>query len=669
MRTLILDLWIGTERVAMDLFSVIHILDPTKVRVVERERTEGGPWVLEKTVDRTILLLPVALDRADSELEASVNQLFDEEGFGKRRAATDAGGSSHPPKKLRSDYGASSVVASAGKSPSAHKDLLARSVLNIESGTKVVATLPFVTSSVSAIPVRKRFVISSDSSHQSTNGLIIRSVVVSPVDSNSAGTVRPDVAGSSHVPRKELSIGMQTEFCLSERKRLESELGKQAGLLKSKDEEVGNLKARLLLKEAEAVKAIHLRAEASNFETERDALNGKATDLEASITGKELELTTLNAQLTVIKSYNNSPIDQVHELEVASSRLQEKLSGYENLTERLEEFQHDHLKIVNDKFEKLYADFVEMTLHLEERFYPHLLTTISGRRWLLTHDMELAVTKCPHSSEYLYALRAAVGKAIEKGMQEGVSVEITHGAKVFPEGHVGRVATLVLRSRLFSFSNRVPYSGCGWARSGSFMIAHDSTTKNNKLRTGTSCDPGMEKPTHSSSGNSSLREFAENLGYEFEADSFQSLIILNVSSWNGNHFSGTTGRWIGVDEDLIFLNIYAPQSTGLQAVLWSELHNYINSHQAIWVLFGDFNSVRCSSERPGSIFVANEAHTFNNFIASAGLFEFQLRGRRFTRVNKEGFKMRKLDRFLVTHNFLDQWPSASVTALARTNDV
>nr|GEY66806.1 hypothetical protein [Tanacetum cinerariifolium] len=75
-----------------------------------------------------------------------------------------------------------------------------------------------------------------------------------------------------------------------------------------------------------------------------------------------------------------------------------------------------------------------MASHLEERFYPHLLTTILGRRWLLTHGMELAITKCLHSLEYLSALGSAIGKAIEKGMQDGLSTRITHGAK-------GRVLT------------------------------------------------------------------------------------------------------------------------------------------------------------------------------------------------------------------------------------
>ncbi|GKG50303.1 hypothetical protein Tco_0521403 [Tanacetum coccineum] len=68
-----------------------------------------------------------------------------------------------------------------------------------------------------------------------------------------------------------------------------------------------------------------------------------------------------------------------------------------------------------------------MALHLEEKFYPHPLTTISGRRWLLTHGMELAITKCLNSPEYLSTLGAAIGKAIEKGMQDGLSAGITHG--------------------------------------------------------------------------------------------------------------------------------------------------------------------------------------------------------------------------------------------------
>ncbi|GJX46362.1 hypothetical protein Tco_0271552 [Tanacetum coccineum] len=68
-----------------------------------------------------------------------------------------------------------------------------------------------------------------------------------------------------------------------------------------------------------------------------------------------------------------------------------------------------------------------MALHLEEKFYPHLLTVIASRRWLLTHGLKLFITKCLNSSEYLVALGAAISRATEKGMQVGLAAEIEHG--------------------------------------------------------------------------------------------------------------------------------------------------------------------------------------------------------------------------------------------------
>nr|GEU68497.1 putative zinc finger, CCHC-type [Tanacetum cinerariifolium] len=181
-------------------------------------------------------------------------------------------------------------------------------------------------------------------------------------------------------------------------------------------------------------KSHRLRAEASNFETvekslqdetsalrerniilekERNALDVKVMELETSAMNKERELTNLNAL--------------VHELETSSSRLQERITVCENCMDQLEKFQDDQMKVVNDKFDRLYADFVKMALHLEEEFYPDIRTTISGRRWLLTYGMELAIANYMNSPEYLSALRAAIGKAIEKGMQDGLAAGITHG--------------------------------------------------------------------------------------------------------------------------------------------------------------------------------------------------------------------------------------------------
>ncbi|GJX35720.1 hypothetical protein Tco_0247277 [Tanacetum coccineum] len=584
----------GTE---IDLFSFIYVADPTKVKVGERERAEGEARLLDSTVGRVEDSAAGGGHGAEIESSTGVRIIAAENVTAerpkrpckKRQAATDAGGSSYPPKKLRGDYGTSGATATSGKSPSVLKELLASSMLNVEAGVAAMVTLPLVTSSVSATPehesgvladsitglnlctigASERFVISSDSSHNSsTNDFgaevysIIRSSMVplvmtkavttsravnapsvsesstkvpTPVhasmfhDSDSTETVKVDTAGPSYSARQDLSLGsrelnsetllqvfvpqwnvlndslldnhdvsrefvdhlappalfsqiremdyhhlftefnvgtarraclnvevrMRTEYCLSERKRLESKCEKQAGLLKLREEEIENLKAQLLLKEAEAAEAIRLRAEASNFkvvekslqdemnalkernailEKDQNALDVKVTDIEASAVGKERELTDFNSLITSVKSYNDNLVDQVHELETTCSGLQEKVTVYENWMEQLEKFLDDRVKVINDKFDKLYTDFVEMTLHLEEKFYRHLLTTISGHRWLLSYGMKLAIVNCLNSHEYLSALGAAISKAIEKGMKDGLSAGITHGKE-------GRVLT------------------------------------------------------------------------------------------------------------------------------------------------------------------------------------------------------------------------------------
>nr|GEV15255.1 hypothetical protein [Tanacetum cinerariifolium] len=66
--------------------------------------------------------------------------------------------------------------------------------------------------------------------------------------------------------------------------------------------------------------------------------------------------------------------------------------------QQIKVFQDAHMKVLDDKMAKLDADLLEMALHMEEKFYPHLLTTISGR-----------------------------SRAIVKGIQSGLSAGIDHG--------------------------------------------------------------------------------------------------------------------------------------------------------------------------------------------------------------------------------------------------
>ncbi|GJV67271.1 hypothetical protein Tco_1482780 [Tanacetum coccineum] len=200
-------------------------------------------------------------------------------------------------------------------------------------------------------------------------------------------------------------VRMRAEYNIKEKRRLKAVVEEKDMLLKTKGEEIDSLNARLLLKEAEAAEAIHLRAEASRFgvvekslrdevkflrernaalEEEKGILNVNVTDLAATVKVREQEAADSDALVTAVKLQNDSLVDQVHALEVSSAGLQEKVTAYEKFVDQLEKFQDDKIKEVNDKLEKLDADVVAM----------------------------LAIAKCLNSTEYLSALGAEIGRAL-----------------------------------------------------------------------------------------------------------------------------------------------------------------------------------------------------------------------------------------------------------------
>ncbi|GJX65669.1 hypothetical protein Tco_0300012 [Tanacetum coccineum] len=198
--------------------------------MLERARTENEKPIMTVAKHRTVTLLPTSVPRPSGELSASIEREFVEDtggsGGGDQEVAsvgghgnvepivpttdnivvkTEASGpkrskkkkvtrgsestpaASHPPKRLRADYGKTGGFAAGGKSPSVLNKLLQDSRLMVEHGVPTLLTLPFITSSVTASPLEEgedhtdsvtgpslrtvgpfaRFVVLSDSSHHS----------------------------------------------------------------------------------------------------------------------------------------------------------------------------------------------------------------------------------------------------------------------------------------------------------------------------------------------------------------------------------------------------------------------------------------------------------------------------------------------------------------------
>ncbi|GJT94691.1 putative RNA-directed DNA polymerase, eukaryota, reverse transcriptase zinc-binding domain protein [Tanacetum coccineum] len=106
-----------------------------------------------------------------------------------------------------------------------------------------------------------------------------------------------------------------------------------------------------------------------------------------------------------------------------------------------------------------------------------------------------------------------------------------------------------------------------------------------------------------------------------------------------------------------------PQCIRKKKVLWDNLNSILVENDCLSVIVGDFNEVRNPDERMGSLFCPRGANLFNNFISSSGLNDLPLGGMRFTRMNRSGTKLSKLDRILVSYHFMNQWPNAHVKTL------
>ncbi|GKA30338.1 hypothetical protein Tco_0716643 [Tanacetum coccineum] len=67
-----------------------------------------------------------------------------------------------------------------------------------------------------------------------------------------------------------------------------------------------------------------------------------------------------------------------------------------------------------------------MNIDFDEELYPHMLTVIAGRRWMIGHGLCLVITKCAESMELRQVFVDVVSAGITKGMSEGLKHRLEH---------------------------------------------------------------------------------------------------------------------------------------------------------------------------------------------------------------------------------------------------
>ncbi|XP_071694379.1 uncharacterized protein [Rutidosis leptorrhynchoides] len=125
------------------------------------------------------------------------------------------------------------------------------------------------------------------------------------------------------------------------------------------------------------------------------------------------------------------------------------------------------------------------------------------------------------------------------------------------------------------------------------------------------------------------------------------------------------GHWVISGQESIIVNVYGPHDDARKKQMWGQLNSIMRDVDTAWVLCGDFNEVRESSDRLNCVFHHRRAARFNEFIIKNNLIEIPIIGRKFTRISVDGAKFSKLDRFFVSDKFINLWKDLLVLPLDR----
>nr|GEW34017.1 hypothetical protein [Tanacetum cinerariifolium] len=149
----------------------------------------------------------------------------------------------------------------------------------------------------------------------------------------------------------------------------------------------------------------------------KGAANTKNVEL-----AKELE--SLHVQFLDLQVSNNQLSQQV-------STLQAQIMGKERIKAAFEEFKKYEDDRVSSRCAEMDARLDALSIDFDEELYPHMLTTISGRRWIIGHGLRLAVMNCAESTELRQVFSNVVSVGIDMGMSEGLKHRVENGkAKV-----------------------------------------------------------------------------------------------------------------------------------------------------------------------------------------------------------------------------------------------
>nr|GFA71862.1 hypothetical protein [Tanacetum cinerariifolium] len=133
------------------------------------------------------------------------------------------------------------------------------------------------------------------------------------------------------------------------------------------------------------------------------------------IQDRELEIKNLEALLETTAETKRAAEDKNAELMRELEDVRAQFSGLKYKDDRVEQ-----------RCAKLNARLDALSIDFDEELYPHMLTAIAGRMWVIGQGLRLAMMKCAELLEMRQAFADVVSAEVAKGMSEGLK----HGGDV-----------------------------------------------------------------------------------------------------------------------------------------------------------------------------------------------------------------------------------------------
>nr|GFA85529.1 transposase (putative), gypsy type [Tanacetum cinerariifolium] len=161
-------------------------------------------------------------------------------------------------------------------------------------------------------------------------------------------------------------------------------------------------------------------SEIKNLEVLLETEAGMKRAAEEKSAGLIQELEKMRAQFLELQVGNERLSQQV-------DALQHQVFGEETLKAAFEDYKRQQDQMVEQRCTKMDARLDAMSIDFDEELYPHMLTAIACRRWVIGHGLCLATMKCAESLEMKQAFADVVSAGIAKGMSKGLKHGVEHG--------------------------------------------------------------------------------------------------------------------------------------------------------------------------------------------------------------------------------------------------